>query len=64
MVLSIALPVPMIALLLFTQRADLMGAFANGRVTRIAAWTGTGAVLVLNAILLAQTFGLPIPFLG
>ena len=63
-VLSIALPVPMIALLLFTQRADLMGAFANGRVTRVAAWTGTGVVLVLNAILLAQTFGLPIPLFG
>ncbi|MGA3304203.1 MAG: Nramp family divalent metal transporter [Methylovirgula sp.] len=63
-ILSIALPVPMIALLLFTQRTDLMGPFANGRGTRIAAWTGTGLVLVLNAILLAQTFGLPIPFLG
>ena len=54
----------MIALLLFTQRTDLMGSFANGRGTRIAAWTGTAAVLLLNAILLAQTFGLPIPFMG
>ena len=30
-VLSIALPVPMIALLMFTGRADIMGAFVNGR---------------------------------
>ncbi len=63
-VLSIALPVPMIALLIFTQRPDIMGAFANRRLTRIAAWTGTGVVLSLNAILLAQTFGVRLPLLG
>jgi manganese transport protein len=63
-VLSIALPVPMIALLLFTQRADIMGPFANGRVTRIAAMVGTVLVLLLNSILLLQTFGVPLPFMG
>jgi manganese transport protein len=63
-VLSIALPVPMIALLLFTQRPDIMGAFANRRPTRIAAWGGTGLVLSLNMILLLQTFGVAIPMLG
>ena len=30
-VLSIALPLPMIALLIFTRRKDIMGPFANGR---------------------------------
>src|SRR6266566_3845508 len=35
-VLSIALPLPMIALLTFTRRADLMGGFANSRATNIA----------------------------
>ncbi|MGB8277644.1 MAG: Nramp family divalent metal transporter [Methylovirgula sp.] len=63
-VLSIALPVPMIALLMFTRRPDIMGAFANGRLTRIAAWVGTALVLSLNTILLLQTFGVPLPFLG
>jgi len=63
-VLSIALPVPMIALLLFTGRGDIMGAFVNRPLTRIAAWAGTMIVLVLNAVLLAQSCGLPIPFLG
>jgi manganese transport protein len=63
-VLSIALPVPMIALLLFTQRADIMGSFVNGRVTRVAAIAGTAVVLLLNTILLLQTFGVPLPFLG
>ncbi|MBV9906045.1 MAG: Nramp family divalent metal transporter, partial [Hyphomicrobiales bacterium] len=32
-VLSFALPVPMIALVLFTRRTDVMGRFANGRLT-------------------------------
>jgi len=60
-VLSIALPLPMIALLLFTRRADIMGSFVNGPVTRIAAVAGTVLVLVLNAFLIAQTVGVPIP---
>ncbi len=63
-VLCIALPVPMIALLMFTRRPDIMGAFANGRLTRISAWVGTGLVLSLNTILLLQTFGVRLPFLG
>src|ERR1700737_4469461 len=62
-ILSLALPVPMIALLLFTQRPDIMGCFANGRVTRVAATAGTAVVLVLNTVLLLQTFGVPLPSL-
>ena len=60
-VLSIALPLPMITLLIFTGRADLMGEFADGRWTRLAAIIATVVVLTLNAFLLAQTFGLAIP---
>jgi manganese transport protein len=60
-VLSIALPLPMIALLIFTRRADIMGGFANSRTTNIAALMGTAVVLLLNAILILQTFGVPIP---
>jgi manganese transport protein len=60
-VLSIALPLPMIALLLFTSRSDIMGAFANSRLTNIVAVVGTTIVLLLNGILILQTFGLPIP---
>ncbi len=62
-VLSIALPFPMIALLIFTQRADIMGPFVNGRLTRIGAIAGAAAVLFLNTILLLQTFGVAVPFL-
>jgi manganese transport protein len=53
--LSIALPLPMIALIIFTGRRDIMGAFVDGPVTRIAAVGGTVAVLALNMVLIAQT---------
>jgi manganese transport protein len=59
--LSITLPVPMIALVIFTSRRDIMGRFANRRPTKIAAIVGAVVVLSLNAILLLQIFGVPIP---
>jgi manganese transport protein len=60
-VLSIALPAPVIALLIFTRRKDIMGAFANSRLTNVAAVVGAFLILALNAILLLQTFGVDIP---
>src|SRR3984957_20630904 len=63
-VLSLALPLPMIALLIFTRRADIMGAFANGRLVNLAALFGTIVVLGLNAFLIVQTFGVSIPGLS
>jgi manganese transport protein len=60
-VLSIALPLPMISLLMFTRRADIMGQFANSRLTHIAALVGTAVVLLLNIFLIVQTVGIPIP---
>lgn len=63
-ILSIALPVPMIALVIFTRRKDLMGEFANGPLTYIAALVGTVVVLSLNAVLLLQIFGVAIPGLS
>jgi manganese transport protein len=55
-VLSIALPLPMISLIIFTSRTDVMGAFANGRLTRVLAFCATGLVLALNAVLIYQSF--------
>ncbi len=63
-VLSIALPLPMISLLMFTRRADIMGQFANSRLTHVAALGGTAIVLVLNTFLILQTFGVAIPGLA
>ncbi len=60
-VLSIALPLPMIALAIFTRRADVMGPFVNSRLTNLAALVGTGVVLTLNVVLILQTFGVAIP---
>jgi len=60
-VLSIALPLPMIALLIFTGKRDIMGAFVNGPTTRICAAAATIVVLGLNLFLIAQTFGVAIP---
>ena len=60
-VLSFALPIPMVALVLFTRRRDIMGEFANGPFTDAAAIGGTAVVLCLNAVLILQTFGVPIP---
>src|SRR5579864_5605724 len=60
-VLSIALPLPMISLLMFTRRADIMGRFANGRLTQVAALVGAAIVLLLNAFLILQIIGVPFP---
>jgi manganese transport protein len=63
-VLSIALPLPMITLLIFTRRADIMGPFADGRLTRIAAIAATVVVLTLNVFLILQTFSMAVPGLS
>jgi manganese transport protein len=60
-VLSIALPAPVIALVMFTSRKDIMGAFVNSRLTTVAASLGALAILALNGVLLLQAFGVVIP---
>ena len=63
-VLSIALPVPMLALLHFTSSRRIMGDFVNGKRIMALASFGALVVLTLNFVLLAGEFGMPIPFLG
>jgi len=63
-VLSFALPIPMIALVMFTRNPAIMGSFANKRLIDIAAIVGTVVILCLNVVLLLQTFGVPVPGLG
>jgi manganese transport protein len=60
-VLSIALPLPMISLLIFTRRPEIMGAFANSRLTQLAAAIGAAVVLLLNAFLILVACGVPFP---
>ena len=54
-ILSLALPIPMIPLVLFTMRRDIMGPLANRGLTNAAAIAGTVLVLGLDMILLVQT---------
>jgi manganese transport protein len=62
--LSLALPVPMIALLILTGRRDVMGDFVNSRLTHIAAIAACAVVLALNGLLLLDAAGVELPFLG
>jgi manganese transport protein len=61
-VLSLVLPVPMIALLVLAGRRDIMGTFVVRGWTRLGAVIAAALVLGLNLILLLQTVGLPITF--
>lgn len=47
-ILSIALPVPMIALVIFTRRPDIMGPYVNTRLIGAMAIVGTVIVLLLK----------------
>jgi manganese transport protein len=59
--LSLALPVPMIALLVLSRRRSVMGDYVAGRGLSMAAAAATAGVLVLNGVLLLQMFGVPLP---
>jgi len=61
-VLSLVLPIPMIALLVLTGRRSVMGDFVNSRATRFGTLVATVIVLLLNAVLLLQIAGLELPF--
>ncbi|AKJ67701.1 hypothetical protein PATSB16_14890 [Pandoraea thiooxydans] len=60
-VLSFALPVPMIAVAIFTCRRDIMGNFVNRRLVAASALAGAALILALNAVLVLQTFGVAVP---
>jgi manganese transport protein len=47
-----------------TGSRNVMGVFANGRLTQLAAIVATAVVLLLNTMLVLQAFGVDLPFLG
>jgi manganese transport protein len=55
-ILSLVLPVPMIALFVLIRRPGVMAEFAIGRRTQVVAAAATVIVLALNTILLLQSF--------
>jgi manganese transport protein len=62
-ILSLALPVPLVALLVFIGRRDIMGSLVSGRATVVVAGLATTIVLLLNLLLLLQLAGVNVPFL-
>ncbi len=54
-VLSLVLPMPMIALIILSRRRDIMGAYTASARTSLVALVATFVVLVLNGILIVQT---------
>ncbi|GAC1367058.1 MAG: Nramp family divalent metal transporter [Ktedonobacteraceae bacterium] len=60
-VLSFVLPVPVITLIIFTRRRDVMGSLVNRRSTTILASLCGIAILALNVVLVYLTFA---PMLG
>ena len=60
-VLSLVLPVPMVALVYFTSRRDVMGEFVNTPLVKALAVIASGLVIALNGLLLALTAGVDIP---
>jgi manganese transport protein len=61
-VLSFVLPIPVIALVLFTSRKRIMGTLVNKRVTTALAILCSAVILALNVLLLFQSFGGMLPF--
>jgi manganese transport protein len=59
-VLSMALPAPMIALLVLSRRPSVMGRFAAGALTQVVAILATIIVLLLNVLLLLAFCGISI----
>jgi manganese transport protein len=61
-VLSLVLPIPLISLVKFTGRRDLMGRLVSGPALHALAVAATVVIVLLNVVLLLQTAGVPLPF--
>ncbi|MFP5363725.1 MAG: Nramp family divalent metal transporter, partial [Thermoleophilia bacterium] len=54
-VLSFGIPFALVPLILFTRRADIMGALVNRRVTTTAAGAIAAVIITLNVFLIGDT---------
>ncbi|WP_146822076.1 Nramp family divalent metal transporter [Alicyclobacillus suci] len=63
-ILSLVLPIPVIALVYFTRRRDIMGVLVNKPIVTVLAVISTVIIVVLNLGLLYLTFGGSIPGLS
>lgn len=62
-VLSFVLPIPVVALIVFTARRDIMGSLVNSGAVTVAATFAGVVILVLNTLLLLLTFHVPLQLL-
>jgi manganese transport protein len=53
-VLSFGIPFALVPLVLLTNRREVMGAFANGRLLKLAAFVIAAAITAMNVFLIAQ----------
>ncbi len=58
--LSLALPFAVVPLLLFTRRRDLMREHVNRSFTNVLAYAAAAVIIVLNVLLLLQSFHVPL----
>jgi manganese transport protein len=63
-ILSLILPIPVLALAYFTRRRDIMGSLVNRRVTTVLVGICAAIIVVLNLVLLYTTFGGALPGIG
>jgi manganese transport protein len=61
-VLSLVLPMPIIALIYFTRRRDIMGVLVNKRIVTVTATVCAVVILSLNLLLLYLSFGGSLPY--
>ncbi len=60
-ILSLVLPIPLVALTRFTNRRDIMGAMVNTPLTAWLMMVCTAVIMLMNALLLWQIAGMPLP---
>jgi manganese transport protein len=63
-VLSFTLPFPVITLIMFTRNRDIMGKLVNHPAVTVLATLCSALILLLNFVLLYQTFGGQLPNFG
>lgn len=63
-ILSLVLPIPMLALVAFTSRRSIMGEMVNSRLISRIAIAASAAVLTLNVVLILETIHVPLPMLA
>jgi manganese transport protein len=61
-VLSLVLPMPILALIYFTRRPDIMGVLVNKRIVTVTATICAVVIVSLNVLLLYLSFGGSLPF--